>query len=159
MTLNLPIEDNRWESGCKNNGARGDLPNQMSQLTKSNIFGLDWLPMCRRSLNPLVMTRAILTPFLSSRALVATVVPMRIHSILEVSRSSVWGIATPRNCVEKYAMQDISLGAEHLSNESGSWMTNYVILWYVAFWANNLDHLVLYTRWQDGFLGIQGNGL
>ncbi len=50
-------------------------------LTRSNILGLAWFPMCRRSLKPLVIAMAMCSPFLSNKALVATVVPIRIHSI------------------------------------------------------------------------------
>ncbi len=66
-----------------------------NHITKSNIFGLDWFPMCNRSLKPLVMTRAILAPFLSRRALVATVVPIRIHSIRDESRGSSGEMGVP----------------------------------------------------------------
>ncbi|XP_058876987.1 exosome complex component RRP41-like [Acipenser ruthenus] len=37
--------------------------------------------MCSRSLNPRVISRAIFSPFLSSKALVATVVPIRIQPV------------------------------------------------------------------------------
>ena len=57
-----------------------------SQLfTKSKMLGLAWFPMCSKSLNPFVIAKAILVPFLSNKALVATVVPIRIHSILDAS--------------------------------------------------------------------------
>ncbi len=65
-----------------------DISIYLSNLTKSNILGRDWLPICRRSLNPRVIKRAMCSPFLSKRALVATVVPIRIHSIMDESMSS-----------------------------------------------------------------------
>jgi len=69
-------------------------------IERENIFGLDWFPMCNRSytfvipclihkiiahntkhtFSPLVTTNAVLSPFLSSRAFVATVVPILIDS-------------------------------------------------------------------------------
>ena len=59
-----------------------------SWLTRSNILGLDWFPMWSKSLKPLVITSATLSPLRSSNAFVATVVPIRIHSILEPSINS-----------------------------------------------------------------------
>lgn len=49
--------------------------------TKSKMAGLAWLPMWSRSLNPLVMRSPVGSPFRSSRAFVATVVPILIDSI------------------------------------------------------------------------------
>ena len=45
-----------------------------------------------------MITSAILSPFLSSRALVAMVVPMRIHSILEESIGWSLGNCRPNSC-------------------------------------------------------------
>ena len=65
------------------------------QLTRSNKLGLAWFPICRRSLNPFVIASAILVPFLSSRAFVATVVPILIHSIWDTSTGWLAGIDFP----------------------------------------------------------------
>lgn len=56
-------------------------------MSNSKILGRAWLPICSRSLNPLFTTRATGSPARSRRALVATVVPMRIHPICLVSTS------------------------------------------------------------------------
>lgn len=53
--------------------------------TKSNSFGLACVPMCNRSLKPRVTSSAVRSPSLSRSALVATVVPIRIQPIREVS--------------------------------------------------------------------------
>ena len=47
------------------------------------------------------MTSAILTPFRSSRAFVATVVPMRIQSMWAESRGSSGEIGVARYCRKK----------------------------------------------------------
>jgi len=41
-------------------------------MTRSKMLGRDWLPMWRRSLKPVVTTRAVGSPWRSSNALVAT---------------------------------------------------------------------------------------
>lgn len=46
-----------------------------------------------------MISRAILSPLRSSSAFVATVVPMRIHSIWEESRGWSGGRGTPSSCV------------------------------------------------------------
>ncbi len=53
--------------------------------------------MRKMSLKPAVVTRTVFSPFLSSRALVATVVPILIHLICEVSTLSL-GIFFPVTC-------------------------------------------------------------
>ena len=59
------------------------------------MFGRAWLPMASRSLNPRVATSAVLAPCRSSSAFVATVVPMRIHSIWSVGTGASLGIFLP----------------------------------------------------------------
>lgn len=54
-------------------------------LTRSNSPGRACVPMCSRSGKPRVTSKAVLSPCLSSKALVATVVPILIHPIREVS--------------------------------------------------------------------------
>lgn len=70
----------------------------IQNLTRSKIFGRAWLPIWSRSWNPCVMTSAVLSPFLSNSALVATVVPMRIHPKFCVERCSPGGYGTPVSC-------------------------------------------------------------
>ena len=50
------------------------------------MLGLAWLPIFSRSRKPLVVSSAHLSPRRSSKALVATVVPILIAAILLVSR-------------------------------------------------------------------------
>ena len=54
--------------------------------------------MWRRSRNPLVIARAIRSPLRSRRAFVATVVPMRIHSMWLESIGSSLGNGLPSSC-------------------------------------------------------------
>lgn len=49
------------------------------------MCGLAWLPMRRMSRKPLLVTRTIGSPLRSSKAFVATVVPIRIQPIRVVS--------------------------------------------------------------------------
>ena len=57
-------------------------------IERSNNEGLDWLPISRRSLKPEVITKAVVAPFLSSKAFVAIVVPSRILSIFLIGIAS-----------------------------------------------------------------------
>lgn len=66
--------------------------------TKSNSLGRACVPMCNKSLKPFVTRRAVLSPSLSSSALVATVVPIRIQPIREVSTGCSRGKARPVSC-------------------------------------------------------------
>ncbi|GMF03425.1 unnamed protein product [Ambrosiozyma monospora] len=59
---------------------------------KSKMLGLDWFPITKQSLKPLVVTRAQRAPFLSNKAFVATVVPNLKDSMFVVSNGSPLGI-------------------------------------------------------------------
>ena len=54
-----------------------------------------WLPISRRSLKPLVMTRACLAPLRSSKAFVATVVLRRMRAILSTGTLASLGMLSP----------------------------------------------------------------
>jgi len=66
-------------------------------MARSKMFGLLWFPIAKQSLKPFVTTMAMSSPFLSSKALVATVVPILILSIFEVSNGSPRTISLPVN--------------------------------------------------------------
>ena len=64
-------------------------------ISRSKMSGLAWFPMARRSPNPSVTTSADRAPSRSSSAFVATVVPMRIHSMRSVGTGASRGIVSP----------------------------------------------------------------
>lgn len=74
-------------------GRRRHLPGRL--ISKSKILGRDWLPILSRSLKPRVTTSALLSPSRSRRALVATVVPIRMKRIRDVSRGLSRGCGSP----------------------------------------------------------------
>ena len=51
-------------------------------IFKSNSNGLFWYPILNKSPKPLVINKSVLSPFLSRRAFVATVVPIFTDDIL-----------------------------------------------------------------------------
>ena len=69
--------------------------------TRSKMFGRAWLPMYSKSRKPCVITSAVLSPFRSSSALVATVVPIRIQSSWLVSSGSFAGRGVPVSYVQE----------------------------------------------------------
>lgn len=75
---------------------------RLDTLTSWNILGLAWFPINSSSLKPLLITSAILAPFLSSSAFVATVVPILIDSMSEEftfpSLSRVLPVSWKLNC-------------------------------------------------------------
>ena len=64
-------------------------------ISRSKMSGLAWFPMARRSPYPSVTTSADRAPSRSSSAFVATVVPMRIHSMRSVGTGASRGIVSP----------------------------------------------------------------
>jgi hypothetical protein len=65
-------------------------------ISRSKILGRDWLPIKRTSLRPSLIRSATLSPFLSSKAFVATVVPILMLNIYEVGIFSARGRSTLR---------------------------------------------------------------
>ena len=65
------------------------------RTARSKMAGRAWLPMWRRSRKPAVMARAQRSPSRSSNAFVATVVPMRMEAMREVSKGDERGCGMP----------------------------------------------------------------
>ena len=59
------------------------------------MSGLAWFPMASKSRNPSVTTSADRAPSRSRSAFVATVVPMRIHSMRSVGTGTSRGMEVP----------------------------------------------------------------
>jgi hypothetical protein len=90
-------------------------------MLRSNNFGLVWSPMRSRSLNPFVTTKAHFVEFLSSKAFVATVVPILIDEMLLVSIFWPRGIDAPVACSRIWRIPSEGLdGAVNLPYVTGN---------------------------------------